>query len=57
MIERYYGLKIGDEVSYIEEKKARVVELDSMDNNRVLLELDNGIKVSAVAEYCKKIKK
>lgn len=53
---RYYGLKVGDEVEY-QGWKGKVVELSVMDNNRVYLLTEDGTKVDAVAEWCKKIKK
>lgn len=50
---RHYGLKPGDKVIY-DDRKATVIECSKMDNNRVLLEIEEGkSRVEAVAEWCK----
>jgi hypothetical protein len=56
---RHYGLIIGDEV---EERafgmvfRGRVIAFDWLDNNRAVIELEDGSKHRAIAEWCHIIK-
>lgn len=51
----HYGLKVGD---MVEERAfgqvlcGRVIELDICDNNRAIIETDDGEHVPVVAEWC-----
>ena len=60
---RYYGLRVGDLVSYDIPGTAKtgetyeVISYGFMDNNRVILRDDKGEEIEAVAEWCQIITK
>lgn len=52
---RHYGLNVGDlveERAFGQVLRGRVVELVAHDNNRAIIETDDGEHVPVVAEWC-----
>jgi len=59
---RYYGLRVGDIINAKSLNgtvwgKSKVLELVSMDNNKVLIESKNGTPIEWIAEWCEIVTK